>query len=94
VNDDARSGLFFRGDGAVPTLGQKRFSPEKEPFRVELTCYEVLLANNDPRAGPVLAAAYARLQERAARLDATSRPAFLEQVPAHRAIVAAVAGTQ
>lgn len=58
-----------------------------EPFRVYLTCYQVLQANGDPRAGPTLQAAYRILQERAGRIsDDEMRRSFLEDVAPHRAI--------
>ena len=63
-----------------------------EPFRVYLTCYRVLRANQDPRAAEVLAAAYRQLQERAAALeDERLRQSFLENVPANKALLQAFA---
>jgi predicted ATPase/DNA-binding SARP family transcriptional activator/class 3 adenylate cyclase len=60
-----------------------------EPLRLYLTCYRVLCANEDPRAGPVLQAAYDLLQEQAAKFDNPAlRRSFLENVAAHREIVA------
>ncbi len=62
----------------------------QEPLRILLTCYQVLAAVDDPRAAEVLGEAYARLQERAARIsDKAMRRSFLENVPHHRKIVAA-----
>lgn len=61
-----------------------------EPFRIYLTCYEVLQAQNDPRAAALLEQAYHLLREQAERLDdAAVQQAFLEQVPTHRTLVAA-----
>jgi len=61
-----------------------------EPLRVYLTCYRVLRANEDPRAGEVLSAAHRLLQERAARIDDEQlRRSFLENVAAHREIIEA-----
>ncbi len=61
-----------------------------EPFRIYLTCYEVLQAQNDPQAAALLEQAYQLLREQAERLDdAAAQQAFLEQVPTHRALVAA-----
>jgi predicted ATPase/class 3 adenylate cyclase len=61
-----------------------------EPFRVYLTCYRVLEADGDARAGEVLATAYDLLQERAAKIeDEEMRRSFLENVDAHRELVAA-----
>jgi predicted ATPase len=59
-----------------------------EPFRVYLTCYRVLKANQDPRAREILNTAYHLLQERAAKVsDEEMRRSFLENVTAHREIV-------
>ncbi len=61
-----------------------------EPFRMHLTCYQVLMAAHDERALDVLAAAHRLLMERAAKIDNEAlRQSFLEQVPYHREIVAA-----
>jgi len=60
----------------------------EEPFRVYLTCYRVLHANQDPRAQGVLDAAHRLLQERAAKIsDEELRRSFLENVTAQREIV-------
>ena len=60
-----------------------------EPFRVYLTCYRVLRANQDSRAETILKEAHALLQERAAKIDDEEmRRSFLENVVAHREIVA------
>jgi predicted ATPase/class 3 adenylate cyclase len=54
-----------------------------------LNCYRVLCAQEDPRAGSILDAAHSVLQERAARIhDEELRRSFLENVPAHREILA------
>jgi adenylate cyclase len=61
-----------------------------EPFRVYLTCYRVLHANQDPRAEEILMTAHSLLQERAAKIeDEGLRCSFRENVVAHRQIVAA-----
>jgi predicted ATPase/DNA-binding SARP family transcriptional activator/class 3 adenylate cyclase len=60
-----------------------------EPLRIYMTCYRVLLANRDPRAGEILHAAYHLLQERAAKIDDENlRRSYLENVAAHREIAA------
>lgn len=62
----------------------------EQPFQVYLTCYEILAAAGDGRARPVLRQAHALLHKQAAQLaDAPARQAFLENVAAHRAIIAA-----
>ncbi|MEJ2738109.1 MAG: tetratricopeptide repeat protein, partial [Anaerolineae bacterium] len=59
-----------------------------DPFRIQLTCYRVLEASDDPRAGEVLRAAYHLLQERAAMFeDERLHRSFLEAVPWHRELV-------
>ncbi len=62
-----------------------------EPFQVLLTCYRVLCAGQDPRAQQLLNIAYGVLREQASRMgDGRLRRSFLENVPAHREIVAEV----
>jgi class 3 adenylate cyclase/tetratricopeptide (TPR) repeat protein/ribosomal protein L40E len=59
-----------------------------QPFRIRLTCYQVLRANDDPRAEEVLRTACNLLQERAAMIeDDHLRRWFLEEVPWHRELV-------
>ena len=59
-----------------------------EPFRVYLTCYHVLRANQDLRAQEILVTAHRLLQEQAAKIsDEEMRRSFLENVAAHREIV-------
>jgi class 3 adenylate cyclase/tetratricopeptide (TPR) repeat protein len=61
-----------------------------EPFRVYLTCSQVLLANRDARAPEILQTARALLQERAAQIECEwLRRSFLEKVAAHRELLAA-----
>ena len=58
------------------------------PLRAHMTCYHVLLANGDERAGEVLQMAHELLQKRAASItDAERRRFFLEDVPLHREIL-------
>lgn len=69
---------------AHPVIG-----PE-EPFRIYLTCYQVLTAAHDPRAAKLLDKARAQLQERAAAItDEALRASFLNNVAAHRELLAA-----
>lgn len=59
-----------------------------DPFQIHLTCYRVLKANQAPRAGALVTAAYDLLQERAAKItDEALRRSFLENVASHREIV-------
>lgn len=70
------------------------FDGAEEPLLLPLTCYQVLRAAGDPRAAGVLATAMAELQAQAARIgDARARRGFLEQVPHHRELCAAWAGS-
>ena len=60
----------------------------QEPFRIYLTCCQVLKANNDPRAPIILTDAYNLLQTRAANIsDEELRNCFLNNVAANREIV-------
>ena len=59
-----------------------------EPFRVYLTCYRVLKANQHPRAQEILTTAHNLLQEHVGNTtDEEMRRSFLENVPAHRELV-------
>ncbi|MBN1138646.1 MAG: tetratricopeptide repeat protein, partial [Anaerolineae bacterium] len=61
-----------------------------EPMHIYLTCYRALHAVHDLRAAEILETAHASLQERAAGIDDEGmRRSFLENVAAHREIVAA-----
>ena len=61
-----------------------------EEMRVRHLCVKVLRATDDARAAPQLEALHADLQATAARIaDAATRLAFLDNVQAHREIVAA-----
>ncbi len=62
----------------------------ESPFRVYLTCYEVLQKLGDDRATEVLETAHTRLQEQAAAIvDEPLRLSYLQNVAAHQQIVAA-----
>lgn len=68
-----------------------RLDGTDEPFRAYLTCYRVLAANEDARAPAILSQAHRLLREQAARIENNAmRRSFLENVPAHREIVAEV----
>lgn len=63
------------------------------PAEIGLVCYRVLTADGDPRAQAVLEQAHTVLIEQAGWIDKPHlRRTFLEDVPAHRAILAAAAG--
>lgn len=62
----------------------------EECLRIYWTCYQALHVNGDPRAWRVLMAAWDLLQVQASHiLDPQLRRTFLEEVEAHRQIVAA-----
>jgi len=62
----------------------------ESPFRVYLTCYQVLQKCEDPRAQDVLETAHTQLHEKASEIvDEPMRHTYLNNVPAHREIVAA-----
>jgi len=71
-------------------LGQPVLQAAKEPWRICLTCYQVLLATKDPRAGEVLRDAYHALQQQAERIpDPALQRSFLQNVAVHRELAAA-----
>ena len=75
----------------LPELTVDHLYGVREPLRIYLTCYQVLHAGQDPRAEEVLAAAHQLLQKRAATIaDERLRRCYLENIPAHRAIIAEV----
>ena len=76
-------------EAILPRLSQEGLDGLDDSVRVYLVCYAVLQARQDPRARPVLEAAYSLLHARAARIeDPHSRASFLENVPAHRELAA------
>ncbi|MBN2389674.1 MAG: AAA family ATPase [Anaerolineae bacterium] len=73
---------YWEGYPALRDVGLER-------FEVCWTCYRLLQALHDPRAPEVLERAYDLLQARAAKLqDPAHRRMFLEDVAAHRDIIA------
>ncbi len=67
----------------------------EEPFRIYLTCYQVLQTNPDDsqRAAEILNTAHALLLKRAAKInDAEMQRSFLEKVKPHQEIVALIKG--
>ena len=67
----------------------------EEPLRVYLTCYRVLHTVQDPRAPALLKMAYDLLRARAENIhDEHLRRSFLENVPAHRNLIAAITATE
>jgi tetratricopeptide (TPR) repeat protein len=61
----------------------------EQPLLVYLTCYQVLQASDDPRAHQILDEGHRLLQEIAGKItDPELHRSFLENVPAHRELVA------
>lgn len=74
---------------ALPHIGYE------EPFRVYLSCYQVLAVHADPRAATVLTKGYTLLRHYADQLpDPEVQAMFLNAVPVHRALAAAYAAQQ
>jgi len=72
----------------LPYLQPQTLNGTFEPFRIYLTCYQVLRANHDVRAQTILAAAHRLLLERAAQIeDRAARQKFLEEVKVNRALM-------
>lgn len=66
-----------------------------ELFRIYLICYRVLSAEGDPGAQQVLSTAHSLLQAQAANIEHEElRRSFLENVPAHRDLIAAFTATE
>ena len=64
------------------------FDVALEPFLIYLTCFRVLDASEDLRAGEILDTAYQLLQARLANIDDENlRRSYLENVPHHREIM-------
>ncbi|MCA9929724.1 MAG: tetratricopeptide repeat protein, partial [Anaerolineales bacterium] len=60
----------------------------EDPFKIYLTCYEVLTAVSDPRADQMLQTAYDQLQEQAMHIqDKETRHAFLNNVHNHQKLI-------
>jgi class 3 adenylate cyclase/tetratricopeptide (TPR) repeat protein len=88
---------FARGDSAAALehtdellsyLALITLDGAEEPFRVYLTCYEILSAAADPRAEGVRDRAARLLITRAERIhDPQARRQFLEEIPIHRALL-------
>jgi tetratricopeptide (TPR) repeat protein len=85
------AGALEAANEIVDHLAQGRdLDGTEEPFRIRLSCYQVLNELGDARAKSTLAAAHTVLQAHAARIvDADLRRRFLNDVAHHRAIVAA-----
>jgi DNA-binding SARP family transcriptional activator/Tfp pilus assembly protein PilF len=89
---DDRSQAHEYVEEVLHYLERKTLAGIDELFRIYLICYRVLNASRDARARQVLSTAHSLLQARAAKIeDEELRRSFLENVPAHRDLVAAFA---
>ncbi len=71
-------------------LNEHTLAGTDQPFLIDLTCYEVLRATGDRRAGAILQQACAKLRERANQIaDPDLRHSYLERVAAHQALLEA-----
>jgi len=71
-------------DAILPILIAQPRAGFTTPFFTYLTCYRVLVANQDPRAQPLWQQGWALLQHDAQQIDDTRlRTAFLEKVAVH-----------
>jgi class 3 adenylate cyclase/tetratricopeptide (TPR) repeat protein len=79
-----------RANELATTLEAEVIAWTDELPQLSLSCYQVLSAAGDARAAQVLEVACARLNRQASQIsDATCRQAFWEDVPTHRALLAA-----
>jgi tetratricopeptide (TPR) repeat protein len=71
-------------------LASRKLDGTAEPFRVYLTCYQVLAGSGEHRAREILIRAHTELLEQAARIpDEAQRGSFLENVAENRELVRA-----
>jgi tetratricopeptide (TPR) repeat protein len=93
VCDDSKQALIYIEQVLSYLEGEKSsyghpFDGTLDPFRIYLTIYQVLKANQDPRASEILAEAHSLLQERATNIgDENLRHSFLNNLPANKDIV-------
>jgi tetratricopeptide (TPR) repeat protein len=91
---DLRQAFAFT-DEILEHLKMGSLGGTKDPMLVYLSCYQALQAVHDARAPRILAEAYHQVQEQAARItDDRLRRRYLDNVDAHREIVAAHAAWQ
>lgn len=77
-------------EATLKFLDEKVPNGTDEPMRIYLTCYQVLQANDDPRANEILDKAHTTLLERANKItDDAMRISYLGNVAANRKIVEA-----
>lgn len=74
----------------LPGLNPASVSGTEEPMRIYLACYRVLAAVGDGRAAEILAEAHQLIMDRAAKIEEPElRQMFLEDIPAHQALLTA-----
>jgi hypothetical protein len=82
------SGFTALAESLVAALGPR--DGADDPLGIYLTCYHVLRAGEDARADGLLSTAHTLLQARASKIrDEALRRSYLENVPSHRAVLAA-----
>ncbi len=86
------AGALAQVEQVLAYLATGSLNGAAEPARAYLACVEVLQAAGDARSRPLLARAYAELQDQAARMDESARRLFLDNVPHHRTLVTTWAG--
>ncbi len=68
-------------------FGKDEIGGVSQPFRIYQICFEILEAENDPAAGPLIEKAFAQLERSAQAIsDETARENFQQNVPENRAI--------
>jgi tetratricopeptide (TPR) repeat protein len=93
--DDVKGALLAIEALLSHLAGNGPLEDTEAPFLIRLTCHQVLARNGDPRATELLTNAHAELQTLAASAaDPALRHSFLNNIPEHRAIVAAFSMAQ
>ncbi len=88
-----RAGARKAAEGLLERVGHLRCDALVSPAEVGLVCYRVLAADGDARAQTVLERAQSVVREQAAWIaEPDLRRAFLEEFPAHRALLAVAVG--
>jgi hypothetical protein len=86
-HDLAQAKLYV--DESIPHLGFQTYAGIVELIRVYLTCYQVLVACQDPQAESILTMGYTILQDRAARIEDGSMHQTYLNITAHAELSAA-----
>lgn len=72
----------------LTSFAQTQFDPFQSPQWILLACYQVLVANNDPRAAAILTQAWTLVQQQAAKIsDPVLCQSFLLNVPVNRELL-------